>query len=346
VSFAAALGQAGLALGLARALAPGRPRLATAAVLFAGFAPVNLYMAACIGNETMHALWAGGATLLCVRALSRGAIRLRDAVALGMVLGLALLTKATAMMLAALAGFSLLAKAALLQRQRIGHVAALGAGLALPMCALAGWFYLRSWRLQGTPILANWGDLPGMVWWSQPGFHSLAYYTGFGEALRRPLFAGFHSLSDAFYSSFWGDGWVAGLSGVEQRPRYWRWDWAAIGYWAAVPVTGVLAWGWIRSLGLALSRGGERRSAWSFLLALQLLTLCAAVAMTMRFPYFGEAKASYLLSLLTPLAVTFALGFERVEQWTERRGGPLATAAVRAGLTSTAAVFWLSVALP
>src|SRR5262249_25521419 len=83
------------------------------------------------------------------------------------------------------------------------------AGRAVPPAAPAGWFYARNLRLYGTPLVGNW-NLPGMRWWSQPGFHTASYYLGFGESLRLPVLAGFHSLADSLYSSFWGDGWIAG----------------------------------------------------------------------------------------------------------------------------------------
>src|SRR5690606_28126121 len=183
--------------------------------------------------------------------------------------------------------------------------------VALPAAALAGWWYLRNWRLYGTPVVANW-DLPGLAWWSQPGFRTAAYYLGFGESLRRPVLSGFHSFGDAVYSSFWGDGWIAGRASAAFLPEPWDWSWMALGYWLALPATAVLATGIARSARRAW-RPGPARAGWALVVATEAALLYAFVMLTLEVPYFGQAKAPYLLGLVAPLSVQFALGAERCE---------------------------------
>jgi len=343
VSFAAGLGQVWIALGLARVLLPDRPGSAAVAVLFAGFLPLNLYSAAYLSNEPLHAFWFGLAALLTARALARCRVRTGDALAIGIVLGLALLTKLTAVVAAGVSGGCILARAAVVERARPPRLAALAAALALPPAALAGWFYARNVRLYGTPFVGNW-NLPGMRWWSQPGFHTAAYYLGFGESLRLPVLSGFHSLADALYSSFWGDGWIAGRASAAWLPEFWSWPWVAIGYWLAVPVTLVLAAGALQSLRRAFAPEGPLRAAWSFVVALEVALVLALVWLTLELPYFGQAKAPYLLGLVAPLAATFALGAETCDALLRRAGGRAASILGRALLTTAGAVFVLSFA--
>jgi hypothetical protein len=345
LSFGAGLAQAWLAGALAATLAPGRPVVAAVAIGFAGCLPLNLYMAAYVSNEPLHAFWFGLSTVVCARALVRSRVRTADALALGAALGAALLTKVTALVAAAVAPSFLLAKAVLVERARPGRLAGLALATAAPAAALAGWFYLRNQRLFGTPVVANW-DLPGLHWWSQPGFHTWAYYLGFGESLRRPVFAGFRSFADSLYSSFWGDGWAAGRASAVFAPEFWDWQWAALGYWLALPATLVLAVGIGRSARLAFGREPGARAAWSFVLALQAALAFAFFLLTLQLPYFGQAKAPYLLGLVAPLAVQFALGAELCDRFLARVGGAAAATAGRALLATTAAVFLLSFAGP
>jgi hypothetical protein len=344
LSFAAGLGQGVLAAALAAALVPGRPFVAAVAALFAGCLPLNLYMAAYVSNEPLHAFWFGLATLLGVRVLSPGRARLTAGVALGAALGLALVTKVTALVAAALAGAMVLAHALLVERARPARLLALALALAVPIAGLAGWFYLRNLRLYGTPLVVNW-DLPGMQWWSQPGFHTLRYYVGFGTSLELPVFSGFRSFADSLYSSFWGDGWVAGRATAAIPPEWWHWGWAAIGYWLALPATALLVAGVARSLRIALVTG-PRRAAWSFVLALEGSLFFVFLLLTLDAPYFGQAKAPYLLGLVAPLAVQFALGVEAADRWLSRRAGAPAAIALRALTVATGAVFWRAAAGP
>ena len=343
-SFAAGLGTVWVSFGLARALLPMRPELVAVAVLFAGVLPLNVYASAYVSNEPLHAFLFGVSMLLCVRALLRARVRLRDAALVGCGVGLALLAKVTALLLATVAGFFLLVRNTVVEGVRPTRIAGLAAAYVAPIAVLCGWFYARSMQLYGTPIAGNW-NLPGMLWWSQPGFHTPAYYLGFGESLRRPVFSGFHSFADAIYSSFWGDGWIAGRASAAFPTEIWNWDLVAIGYWLALPATVVLGWGLARSVRLAFApEEGARRAAWSFLLALEAVVAFAMIALTLDLPYFGQAKAPYLLGLVAPLAVAFALGVDACDRALEKRCGESAARVGRALWLAIGAVFWLSMA--
>jgi hypothetical protein len=344
VPFAGGLGIVWVAYGLAQVLAPGRPALVATAVLFAGLLPLDLYSAAYLSNEPLHAALFGAAMLLAVRALLRPRLRLVDVAGIGAVVGLAMLAKVTALVLAAVTALFLAAAAVGLERVRPARALALAAGFAAPVAAIAGWFYVRNELLYGRLVVGNW-NLPGQAWWSQPGFHTFSYYLGFGEVFRRPLLAGFHSFADALYSSFWGDGWIGGRATAAVPPEIWRPDLAAIGYLLAVPLTLVLGVGFLRSARLALGPGEARlRVAWSFLLTLQLSMVFAMLWLTLELPYFGQAKAGYLLGLAPVLALTFAIGADAADATLERWAGRGAAVALRTLLTAAGALFLLSFA--
>ncbi len=343
-SFLAGLGTLWVAFGLARALLPARPELIAVAVLFAGVLPLDVYTSAYVSNEPLHAALFGVAALACVRTLLRRRVRLRDAALVGLAVGFALLAKLTALLLAAVAGFFLLVRGAIAGGVRPAPLAAIAAAYAVPIAAVSGWFYGRNVQLYGTPIAGNW-NLPGMIWWSQPGFHTSAYYLGFGESLARPALSGFRSFADALYASFWGDGWIAGRANAAFPTEVWNWHFAAIGYWLALPATLVMGWGVACTLRLAFRREeGARRAAWSFLLALEAAMAFALVALTLDLPFFGQAKASYALGLVGPLAVAFALGIDACDRALASLGGVGVARVGRAFWLATGAVLWLSMA--
>ena len=89
---------------------------------------------------------------------------------------------------------------------------------------------------------------------------------------------------------------------------------------------------------------GARRAAWSFLLALEAAVAFAMIALTLELPYFGQAKAPYLLGLVAPLAVAFALGVDACDRALEKLGGEIAARVGRALWLAIGAVLWLSMA--
>lgn len=309
-----------LAGGVARRLHPGRPAIAAAAVAAAGLLPMNLYMSSFVSNEVPHAalmsvsVWLACGVLLAERASTR------CLVALAGVLALAALTKYTAVSLAPLALLFVGAKLWLIEGRRLHRVAALLGGLAIGSLLLGGWPYWRHWQAFGTPFVSNY-SLPGVTYWTSPGFHTLDWYLGFGEVLAHPFFASFHSFWDGLYSTLWGDGAVSGRAGIQFPSPWWRYDFMAASYPLALPATAIGLLG----LGLCAARAvrgtdSRRRLARSFLLVLVWTVSVALLGMTLRYPHYGLPKAFYALPAIVPLAVAWAAGFCWLD---ERLRGPL-----------------------
>ena len=150
---------------------------------------MNLVMSAYVSNEPMHsALVSLSLCLACALFMRDGTSR-RSVAALSLSLGLAILTKFTALIVLPLAAFFLAAKMWLVDRTNWTRALAASAAMLIGVACVAGWVYLRNWRLLGRPVVGNW-DLPGNhAWWQQPGFHTADYYTSFGRALSYPFFA-------------------------------------------------------------------------------------------------------------------------------------------------------------
>ncbi len=129
----------------ARTVFPERPALALAAVAFTGFTPMFTYVNGVISNDALLGVAFAATAWLWARITRFGACW-RDVAILGLVLGLALNAKQTALALVAVSVIVLaLEPGPASPKRRIAHIAAAG-GLA---AALGGWWYARNLVLHG-----------------------------------------------------------------------------------------------------------------------------------------------------------------------------------------------------
>jgi hypothetical protein len=319
----AGLANVWVAFALCRRLFPRDVGKQFVAVVFAAVLPMNLYSSAYFSNETFLTLLAGGALLVAVDLLLAPVAIAKRVVLLGVLLGLALATKYTAVLVAAVTAFFLGGKLVAVERAAPRRLAALLACFALPPLLLAGWFYLRNAVVFGDPLIANWGHLPGesQKWWQQPGFHTAAFYLEFGESFSRPYLSAFQSHWDSLYSTLWGDGGIAGRVDPAQRHEFWNYDFMSAGYLVAIPASGLALLGAARSVLRAFTdEDPRRRAVFSFVATLAYAVLFGLTYMSLRLPYFAQAKASYGLVVMPVLTLFFADGFCWIDGALARRG--------------------------
>jgi hypothetical protein len=345
--FLAGLANVWVALALCRRLFPGDPSKQLLATVFAAVLPMNLYSAAYFSNETFHALLAGIALLIAVDLMLEPATTARRVLLLGSLLGLALLTKYTAVLVTAVVAFFVACKLVAVEKVGPAKLAGLLAWLALPPLLLAGWFYLRNSMLFGDPLIANWGHMPGETqkWWQQPGFHTAAYYLNFGESFSHPYLSAFHSYWDSLYTTLWGDGGIAGRVNPKQRHDFWNYDFMSAAYLVAIPASLLALAGALRCVARALSdEDPGRRAAFSLVTTLTYGVLFGLTYMSLRLPYFAQAKASYGLVVMPLLSLFFADGFAWLDAALARRGLILPRAIVFGWLAVFVAVCFLAFA--
>jgi hypothetical protein len=328
---------------LARTLAPGNVRALVLATLFAAAVPVNLYMAVYPSNEAPHAALAALALLITVRGLLVKRAGPALAAGTGVLLGLALLTKFTALILVPVVAFFLACKLWVLERASAARIASQLLIFALALMAPCGLWYVRNISYFGRPFVGNW-DLPGdaLVWWQYPGFHTAAYYTHFGAALERPLYSGLRSFWDSLYSTFWADGYLGGRAGVLLHPASFDYELMAAVALLALPATLALVAGAFRVLARALNDpDGHRRAAFSFLVTVVVTVGFAMFYVTLELPFFAQARAPYGLLLVPLLGLFFALGLapREGERW---YGGAVGEALLAGWLGALFGASWLS----
>ena len=316
IPFLSGLATLWLAFALARRLLPDSVRAQSFAVAFAALLPVNIYSSAYFSNESLHTLLSGAGLLATVRLLLAKRVKAPQVAWLGTLLGLALLVKFTAVVLVPIALFFLVCKECALERSAWTRILGTALAGALPILLIAGWYYVRNWMEFGEPFMANWGGMPGAgnTWWQQPGFRTLDYYLSFGASLRHPFLAGFESIWDSVYSTWWGDGFVAGRVHPSDRHPYWNYDFMAMAYWVSLPATALILLGG----GVAVQRAfrdldAHRRVAYSFLTTTTWAVVFGFLYLSLSVPFYSQAKASYGLLLAAPLALFFALGAERCD---------------------------------
>lgn len=297
------------------------PRERAFATLIAGLVPMNVYLATYFSNEP----WAGFtivlALLATVRLLRNPAPDLRDHVRLGVLYAVALLVKFTAVVaIPIFAAF--VALRAFLARRDVARASFVPAAVAL---ALSGWFFVRNWLRLGSPMPANWGELPtpDLEWWQHPSFHTPAYFTHFGESLVRPFFSGFRSFWDALHSTFWGDGYAAGRAFVRDLPPIWGYDWMLLTYLIGVPLAVIFAVGFALAVRRSL-RGPDlgRRLGLSCVLTLAVVLVAALATVSVRYPYYGQAKAFYVLPILPAVALSGGVALSALDRALARMGSP------------------------
>jgi hypothetical protein len=312
--FLCGLGNVWVAYFIGRKIFRDDPVMTFWVVLSAGMIPMNIYMSAYIGNEPLLALLGSLSFLVVVEILRNPAAPFRKFILLGILLGLALLTKITALVLILVAGGFLALKLIFLDHLGVKK-AAYRIGLVYSVIAIvAGWYFLRNFIYLGHFYVINW-NLPLKLWWQDPGFHSIRYYLGFGEALRHPFLSGFHSFWDAIYSTFWGDAYIGGVASFEIQHNIWNFEYMSIVYLLALPASLLFVFGLLRSVCLVI-RGKDLET--TITLAILNLLLCAMGLMlysTMKVPIYGQSKAFYCLSAIGPISVIFALGLGMVNDW-------------------------------
>ncbi|HET89633.1 MAG TPA: DUF2142 domain-containing protein [Chloroflexi bacterium] len=273
------------AWGLGRETFPRRPSLALGAAAVVAFTPQFLFISGVVSNDSAAAALSTCTLWAIARAVNRG-ITPRRSLGIGLLAGLAGLTKTSCLLLIPIAGLGLLFAASPPSHRRprviFGHLLLVGCSAAI----VGGWWYLRNGVLYHDPLAIH---VHVNTPWGRTSPASLA-------ALLSEL--------PAVYRSFWGSfGWG--------HVGYPSWVYWMLGGLVAIGLTG-----WIVSLWRRAIPGQGR----IFLLALGWwLIVCAALVQWMRqvhaphgrllFPAIGAwallmvggwASCSRLTSRLTP----------------------------------------------
>jgi hypothetical protein len=291
-----------------RRVCPARDDLQIVAVVLAGALPMNLYLSRYVGNEPLAALLSSVAFLLCLRLVRPAAgENLRWVpLQLGVVLGLAVLTKVSAVLMGGVALVALAAQGEADGTPRFFSARRLApffwtAGAAF---AIAGWYYVRNWIALGRPFVGGWDVSRGIVWWQEPGYRMAADFLSFGQVLSQPILAGLESMPGGLFASLWSDTFLSSAIARQAAPP---WDYALL------PLS--VAFALVPSLLMVIGGGLVLRRARRDRVALLVLTVLAAYGVALlhhivTLPYYCAVKATYVLGATPALVLLGVLGFE------------------------------------
>ncbi len=142
---------------IVREVAPNEPALALGAAAIHAFTPMYVFISGAVNNDNLVVPLSNLALLILLRLLRKPIPASRRPASnpqypvhyllLGVVLGLAALTKASSLALTVLTALVVVIRAA--QRRSWAEFLIGGLATSLPMLAIAGWWYLRNLRLYG-----------------------------------------------------------------------------------------------------------------------------------------------------------------------------------------------------
>jgi 4-amino-4-deoxy-L-arabinose transferase-like glycosyltransferase len=310
-----------------RYLFPDRDGLQMAATTVGGLLPASVYMSQYVGNESLAGLLAGLVVVLALRFYyepERGRTKWALAI-MGAALGLALLSKLTALFLipplAALIAYASVTAPGERKARRAALALALVFGTAL---IVGGWYYARNYVVLGRAFWGGWEPERGIQWWQDPGYRTLAQLIPKGEALVYPVCSSLVSFWDGFYSTLWADGYVASTTDVTYAPP-WNYSLMLAGVLLSLIPTAMIFGG----AGAAMRKRRERPGL-VFMGAALALYVAMLIYGFLSLPYYCITKASYTLGLACCYGALAAAGFDLVAR------GRLARAVLAAGIAAWA----------
>jgi tetratricopeptide (TPR) repeat protein len=303
-----AIGVVNLALIFAglRLIFPDDWKKPLAGVVLAAFLPAHIYLLHYTTNETLSAMLVTASLCLGLQLLRTGQLGWVWHGLLGVVLGLALLSKVSAVLAVAVV-LAVLTANLILRRVYLPQTWVDEMGTPLLICLfLGGWHYMILWHDFGSPFTGNWNPKVFVSWWQAKGFQTPAYYLTFGTALVRPFCSGLHSFWDGLYSTLWGDGLLGGHTSLLGRPP-WNYNLMAVGYILALVPTALVLTGLVRALILCFR---AITLPWVMLMTVGWLFAFAIVNQNLDVASYSVDKAFFGLPALLPFCALGALGFE------------------------------------
>jgi tetratricopeptide (TPR) repeat protein len=320
------------------------------------FLPVHLYSSGFLGNEVLGAALCGLGLLVLLWTLRRETIA--RAALLGLVLGVAMLVKFTALAVV-VAAFATLGQRAVVQARLARGVVTLSV-VAAVVLAVCGWFYVRNAVMYGNPFQMSREQLfLAHIENSQPqGQRTLLEYVLFdpgilmepqwprGEPLYGPprlesdYSALRHSIPTGLYANTWFDGYGAFVLPPIDRSPTVRGAGQALLTLGMVPTL-------LMALGLWTGLGDLRRRGWDDTLVTMLFASAAMATIivlgTRSVPTQAAVKATYLMPTSVAFAFWFALGIDRLRRsrpsWVRPVAAVSATLAVLSVVVFTHGLF-------
>ncbi len=296
--------QVELAYRASKYVFPQRQDLQVWGTVIGGLLPMNLYISQVVGNEPLSGLLSASAVIIGFLLLTseQKVISDRHFILLGAALGLALLTKVTAVLLVPPA--VILVMYVLHKRNQPLHYIILRTVLVSGIIfVLSGWYYIRNWIELGRPFVGGWEST---VWWQDPGYRTLSDFLSFGQSLSLPIYSAVQGFWDSLYSTLWLDGGLSGIGVYKYRPP-WNYNFVISGsLLSLIPAAGIVV-----GILVAIARSSDKAyRAQLFSILCVGIYMAALLYLYVTVPVWSTAKATYTLGIIPCYAILCVTGLD------------------------------------
>jgi hypothetical protein len=310
VPLAAGIVQVQLSYMAVRCVFPKRADLQILGTLVGSLLPLSLYVSQGLGNEALAGCLCGAVIVSTLGLVATENPKPeRTLLPLGFLLGLALLTKVTAVLLVPPVVASIAWRLWWCEGDAKTSLPRAAKGVSVVLATafvVSGWYYARNYIALGTPFLGGWDPAREIVWWQDPGYRTLAQFTRFGEALAFPVYAPTVGFWDALYSSFWADSYLSSVIAFDSRPP-WNYSLMISGvFLALLPSTAML----LGAFSTLTQSSASRRRALVLVTACTAIFLVAVLDLYVKLPIYTTGKATYTVGLVVCYAVLAATGLD------------------------------------
>ena len=292
-----------------RVVYPEQARAQIYGTLLAGFLPINLYLSQNLSNEPLVAVFSSLLFLMLLKLIRdpERYWRARWFTLIGLLLGFAILTKLTAILLVpiiSIAIFIAMTRGVDRPAQIMMKTAVASGAIFAISLAVCGWYFVYNWIHLGQAFLGGWDESRGYIWWQEPGYRTIQQYVTFGDALVYPVFSSVQGFWDGFYSTLWLDGYISSNTLFDIIPS-WNFDFVLASAWLSLVPSAIILLG----VALTLARPVQSARNGQLLALLGLVVFIAAIIdLSFTVSGFSTIKASYTLSLTIGYGILFARG--------------------------------------
>jgi len=332
------VGQICLVYFAARILFPNSKVKQAISVAMIALIPMNIYISHYVSNESLCAFLMALSILITIKILCKSHSSVSLFCVLGIVLGLALLTKPTALVIFPVIYLLLLYKLTSEAKCHLSRIVKYLGVMTIWILIIAGWFYLRNWSHFGKPLISNWEPLTGFYWWMDPGFHTHKYFFRFGGVFKFPYFSGYYSFFDSMYSTLWGDGFYGGKDLYWLRPP-WNYEYMSALYLISIPASLSFLFGLYQVVKHAITYISK---SWLLILGSVFTIGFSMIYMNLKLPHYTMAKAFYGLAIVMPLALIGGWGIAATDKWLQTKNCLFLRSILYAWLGTLAATVFLA----
>jgi hypothetical protein len=285
---------------------PERRDLQVMGTVIGGLLPMNIYISQAVGNEPLAGVLSAMSIVLIMGIMKSNAPSLQKSrlIVLGIVTGLACLTKVSAVLLMPPLVFALIWVIAD-KKERVTGMAGGIATFLGTAAVVAGWYYVRNWVELGRPFVGGWDISRDIIWWQDPGYRMISDFLSFGRSLVMPIYGALYGFWDSIYSTFWLDGLLSSIIYYEFRPP-WNYNFMiSSAFLSLLPAAGIIIGIFMTVIRPRSARPGQIFSAYCIAIYFSaLLYLYATV------PIYSTAKSTYTVGLIPCYAIIAVTGLD------------------------------------